>query len=310
MLPESASTESVMEVVVANYVLDFAEFETNLWMILFYTIPASIALWQAMQGWRQGLTRKVVALLSLTVAFVAAWYGGEYVLGMLPTNEPSHPFARDLAGSAISGFGTYVVLRLLAVALFFRGEVNIRLLDRLGGLLVGLGIACLWILAWGLSVRYVATVLESSIYATTPVDGSPTKTIEEQAPGQNPIVRAFLFWNLRSSESGVGEKIGQADPITPSFYQNSRNLILLSRSPTAMARLAADPMVSDFLNKDSSLKELAADKEIVSLIEKRSWLDLLRHPKIYSTLRDEAFLKRLRESGLDRAMVEALKENS
>jgi uncharacterized membrane protein required for colicin V production len=299
-----------MEVVAANYVLDFAEFETNLWMILFYTIPAMIALWQGMQGWRQGLTRKVVALLSLAAAFVAAWHGGEYVLGMLPANEPSHPFARDLAGSAIAGIGTYVVLRLLAVALLFRGERDIGLIDRLGGLVVGLGIAGLWILAWGLSVRYVATVLETSIYSATPEDGSPKETIETQAPEQNPVVRAFLYWNQRSDETGVGEKIEQADPIAPSFYENSRNLVLLSRSPTAMARLAANPKVGEFLNGDPSLKELAADKEIVTLIEKRIWIDLLRHPKVYSTLRDEAFLQRLRESGLDRAMAEAIEENT
>ncbi|MDE0575744.1 MAG: CvpA family protein [Opitutales bacterium] len=299
-----------MKVVAANYVLDFAEFETNLWMILFYTIPASIALWQGLQGWRQGFTRKVVALLSLAAAFVAAWYGGEYVLGMLPANEPAHPFARDLAGSAIAGIGTYVVLRLLALALLFRGENDIGLIDRLGGLVVGLGIAGLWILAWGLSVRYVATVLETSIYSVTPEDGSPKETIEKHAPEQNPIVRAFLYWNQRSGETGVGEKIEQADPITPSFYENSRNLVLLSRSPTAMARLAADPKVGKFLNDDPSIKELAADKEIVTLIEKRSWLDLLRHPKVYSTLRDDAFLQRLRESRLDRAMAQALKENT
>jgi uncharacterized membrane protein required for colicin V production len=299
-----------MEVVAANYVLDFAEFETNLWMILFYTIPAMIALWQGVQGWRQGLTRKVAALLSLAAAFAAAWFGGEYVLGMLPANEPSHPFARDLAGAAIAGLGTYVVLRLLAVALLFRGENEIGLIDRLGGLVVGLGIAGLWILAWGLSVRYVATVLETAIYSATPEDTSPKETIEKHAPEQNPVVRAFLYWNQRSSETGVGEKIERADPISPSFYENSRNLVLLSRSPTAMARLAADPKVGEFLNGDPSLKELAADKEIVTLIEKRSWLDLLRHPKVYSTLRDDAFLQRLRDSGLDRAIAQALKENA
>jgi len=300
----------VIEVLAANYVLDFAEFETNLWMILFYTIPASIAIWQGLQGWRQGFTRKVLALLSLAVAFVAAWYGGEYVLGMLPANEPSHPFARDLAGSAIAGIGTYVVLRLLAIAVLFRGESDISFLDRLGGLVIGLGIAGLWILASGLSVRYVATVLETSIYAVTPEDGSPTETIEKHAPEQNPLVRAFLYWNQRSAETGVGEKIEQADPITPSFYENSRNLVLLSRSPTAMARLAADPKVGEFLNEDPAIKKLATDKEIVTLIEKRSWLDLLRHPKVYSTLRDDAFLQRLSESGLDRAMAQALKENT
>jgi len=299
-----------MEVVAANYVLDFAEFETNLWMILFYTIPASIALWQGMQGWRQGLTRKVVALLSLAAAFATAWFGGEYVLGMLPADEPSHPFARDLAGSAIAGIGTYVVLRLLAVALLFRGKSDIGLLDRLGGLVVGLGIAGLWVLAWGLSVRYVSTVLETSIYADMPEDGSPKETMEKHAPEQNPIVRAFLYWNQRSRETGTDEKIEQADPIAPSFYENSRNLVLLSRSPTAMARLAADPKVSEFLDDDPSLLQLAADKEIVTLIEKRSWLDLLRHPKVYSTLRDEAFLQRLRESGLDRAMAQAVEENT
>jgi len=300
----------VMEVVAANYVLDFAEFETNLWMILFYTIPAMIALWQGMQGWRQGLTRKVVALLSLAAAFAAAWYGGEYVLGMLPANEPSHPFARDLAGSAISGIGTYVVLRLLAVALLFRGERDIGLIDRLGGLVVGLGIAGLWILAWGLSVRYVATVLETSIYSATPEDGSPKETIEKHAPEQNPLVRAFLYWNQRPRETSTDKKIEQDDPTAPTLYENSRNLVLLSRSPTAMARLAANPKVGEFLNGDPSLKELAADKEIVTLIEKRIWIDLLRHPKVYSTLRDEAFLQRLRESGLDRAMAQAVEENT
>jgi uncharacterized membrane protein required for colicin V production len=299
-----------MEVVAANYMLDFAEFETNLWMILFYTIPASIALWQGMQGWRQGLTRKVVALLSLAAAFATAWFGGEYVLGMLPADEPSHPFARDLAGSAIAGIGTYVVLRLLALALLFRGKSDIGLLDRLGGLVVGLGIAGLWVLAWGLSVRYVSTVLETSIYADMPEDGSPKETMEKHAPEQNPIVRAFLYWNQRSRETGTDEKIEQADPIASSFYENSRNLVLLSRSPTAMARLAADPKVSEFLDDDPSLVQLAADKEIVTLIEKRSWLDLLRHPKVYSTLRDEAFLQRLRESGLDRAMAQAVEENT
>jgi hypothetical protein len=77
-----------------------------------------------------------------------------------------------------------------------------------------------------------------------------------------------------------------------------------------MARLAADPKVAEFLNDDPSIKKLAANKEIVTLIEKRSWIDLLRHPKIYSTLRDDAFLQRLGDSGLDRAMAQALKENT
>ena len=143
-----------------------------------------------------------------------------------------------------------------------------------------------------------------------PEDGSPKETMEKHAPEQNPIVRAFLYWNQRSRETGTDERIEQADPIAPSFYKNSRNLVLLSRSPTAMARLAADPKVSEFLDDDPSLLQLAADKEIVTLIEKRSWLDLLRHPKVYSTLRDEAFLQRLRESGLDRAMAQAVEENT
>ena len=122
-----------MQVGAGNYVLDFAEFETNLWMILFYTIPTMVLLWQGVQGWRHGAKHKLAALVALVAGLAAAYYGGEYVGGLLPRGEPSHPFARDLVQAALAGIGAYVVLRLLAAAVLFRGEDEIGSSDRLGG---------------------------------------------------------------------------------------------------------------------------------------------------------------------------------
>ncbi len=299
-----------MQVGAGNYVLDFAEFETNLWMILFYTIPAMVLLWQGVQGWRHGAKRKLAALVALVAGLAAAYYGGEYVGGLLPRGEPAHPFARDLVQAAIAGLGAYVVLRLLAAAVLFRGEDEIGSADRLGGLLLGAGIACLWILAWGLTVRYVGTMLETTLYAATPEGGSPKESVEENAPRQNILVRAFLYWNKRARDTGTDAHIEQADPIPPAFYDITRDLVLLSRNPDALGRLAANPKIRDFLANDPSIKKLAENERILEYVKESRWLDLLRHPKVYATLRDEKFLSRLRKSGLDEAMAEAVQEQA
>jgi hypothetical protein len=298
-----------MDVDVGNYVLDFAEFETNLWLILFYTIPLMVLLWQGVHGWRYGAKQKLVALGALVAGLAAAYYGGEYVGGLLPRGQPAHPFARDLVQAAIAGIGAYVVLRLLAIAVLFRGEQKAGSFDRFGGLLLGLGIASLWILAWGLTVRYVGNMLETTLFAATPEGGSPKESVEDNAPKQNVLVRAFLYWNKRARETGTDARIEQADPIPPDFYDTTRNLVLLSRNPDALGRLAANPKVREFLAEDSSIVKLYGDESIRDQVEQGRWLDLLRHPKVYSTLRDDAFLRRLGQSGLDEAIAEAVEQS-
>ncbi len=299
-----------MVVLAGSYALDFAEFETNLWMILFYSIPAMILIWQGVEGWRHGAKHKLAALAALAVALAAAYYGGEYALGLLPRGQPSHPFARDAAGAALAGIGVYLVLRLLAFAVLFRGEDEIGSIDRLGGLLLGLGVASLWILAWGLTVRYVGTMLETTLYAATPEGGSPKESVEENAPKQNILVRAFLYWNKRARDTGTDARIEQADPIPPAFYDITRDLVLLSRNLDALAHLAANSKVRDFLANDPSIKKLAKNERILEYVKEGRWLDLLRHPKIYGTLRDEKFLRRLRESGLEEAIAEAVQQQA
>ena len=59
-----------MDVDVGNYVLEFAEFETNLWLILFYTIPLMVLFWQGVHGWRYGAKQKLVALGALVLRLV------------------------------------------------------------------------------------------------------------------------------------------------------------------------------------------------------------------------------------------------
>lgn len=292
-----------------QYYLDFADFEIHLLSILFYTIPAMILLWQCVQGWRHGFKRKATALLALAISLAAAFYGSEYVHGLLPEEEPSHPFARDLAATGLAGLGCYLVMRLLCTAVLFRGKEEPSSTDRFAGLLSGIVVASLWVLAWGLTVRHLGTFLESALYAETPEGAPPQETIEKQAPLQGLPVRAFLFWNQKSRETKTDEFLKQADPIPPAFTITSRNLLLLSRNPDALAAILAQPATQTFLTEDPVIRKLARNPDVLRAVQHKRWGELLKHPDVYRALRNAAFLERLRQSGIQEAITNALGEN-
>ena len=292
-----------------QYYLEFADFEIHLLNILFYSIPGMILLWQGVQGWRHGFKRKLASLFSISAALVAAYYGGEYVHGLLPKEEPTHPFARDLAATGLAGLGCYLVLRLLITAVLFRGKEEPSSTDRAAGLLSGLTVASLWILAWGLTIRHLGAFLETALYAETPEGAVPQETMEKQAPRQNLPVRAFLFWNQKSREAGADALLQKADPLPPAFTVTSRNLLLLSRKPAALSSILAQPATQTFLRDDPDVRKLAQNPEVLRAVQHKRWGELLKHPQVYRVLRSPAFLERLRQSGIQEAITAALNES-
>ncbi len=300
--------EVPMDIALINYRLDFSEFETNLLKILFYTLPTMIFLWRGIQGWRMGLKRKIAALLSLLGGISAAYWLGTLAIQYIPRGIIAHPFAKEVVGIILAGVVAYIGLRLLFAAILrFDANDDKSTADGTGGLVLGLieGLSLIW--AFALIVRWSAEISEAYVLAQSPEAASPNEILERETPNLNFAARASVYWNQRAKEGFIDNWIEKTDPIPEDFYDLSKNLVILARNPKVLTEFAQTPEVVRFLT-DPSLTGLVNDPVIMNHYRSDEYLLILQQPSIHALLKDRDFLQRIRDAGIDEALVRSVRK--
>jgi uncharacterized membrane protein required for colicin V production len=290
-----------VEIGVINYHLDVSAFETNLLKILFYSIPSMILLWRCVQGWRLGLSGKIVALIALITGTGAAWLLGSSASALIPSGTFAFPFVAELAGTILIGLSVYLCVRFLFLRKRNKAEDVVNIEMRILGVVLGLAESLLLIWAIALIVRWSAEVSEAIALAQSPEGISPESVLQEEIPKLNFVSRATTYWNHRSLASSSNKLIDKLDPIPKAFYDLSKNLVVLTRNPKAMDEFAQMPEVIRFM-EDPSMIRLKHNQQIRELHFSGNHLRLAKHPEVKKTLQDPAFLKRLQNAGMEQAL--------
>jgi len=183
------------------------------------------------------------------------------------------------------------------------------------------GCLLLWILVIGL--RLIGTIAEARLeseagMAVSPPPGAtagnarpaPPSPDPEEAPptprGPPPVLLGIAAKARRSIELGAaGPVIEAVDVIPPQVYGMLGDLARVVSTPETAQRFLEYPGAAELANHPK-LRALQGDPDITFLLERRSYLALLRNEKIIDAANDPELGEALRKFDLRKAMDHAL----
>lgn len=234
---------------------------TELLCVLAFVLAALFLIWR---GWRLGLIRMLLSIGALFGAYFLGVFGGPFLAPLLrPTGLPD-PLL-ELGGGILLGLGFYIAARTAGAIVFKRTAHQsfalLRLLFGLTGAALGVVDAAALLLVLAMSVRVAGTIAEG-----------------------NPAVPPVLT-NLKQKidDSFLGPLIDSFDPISREHYRTMRVLAGMLSSQRNLARFVSSIPAAE---RDPKLVALQNDRQLTEQIQKGSFWDLLKNPKVVGIVND------------------------
>jgi len=266
------------------------------WDQVFVLCGILFLLYQSWRGWKLGIIRAGLKLLSLIGSVFIGWYGGMLLglaVGMI---FPDARIPVWIGAGVIIGIVVFLGLQLASMLLFKKTEhqrtAPIRWVFGLGGAFFGFltGMVFLWAVISG--VRAFGGVAEAS---------------PDQEASRGTSTLAAM---KRSFEEGrVGGLIRGADPIPDSLYQTITKFVQVSSDQEALYRMLEVPEVQEIINHPKMVA-LSTDPDIVAAAGQRNIFALALHPLVFDLARDPELMAMIRKLDLEKALDYALENPS
>ena len=275
----------------------------------------------AWNGWRQGIVRQAMTLVSIVAAYLAAWFGASSAAPVFGFLHYPPLITRLIAGAAV-GCATFLALhsvrRLLVRRTAQQTSPTLRLSFGILGACVGLGFGLLFFFVTSSTIRALGEVAkarlddhEKEAHPSPDAPKAPPLTAEDD-PG--PLVRgiAKLGGALDEGKSGKFFHRYDAVPAAHVFATLAKLGIMVSR-PEAVDRFLSYPGVRE-LAHHPKLVAVRNDPDVSKLLVEQSYIRLLRHEKVVALSNDEEFNALIRkmdfEKALDHALQSPVKESA
>lgn len=274
---------------------------------LYYAASAAFIAVLGWNGWRQGVVRQVVTLLSIVCAYAAAWYGGPLAAPAFTFLKYPSPITVMLA-SAVVGLCTFLGIHGIRRMLFKKTaqlpSARVRLGYGVLGAFIGVTFGSLVFLLTTGALRAVATVAKSRMDDIQREQQTPVPAPHDE-PG--PIVRGFAKFGAALEEGKSGEFLQRYDkvPAAHVFATLAKLGIMVSR-PEAVDRFLSYPGVEK-LATHPKLTEVRNDPEVFQLLTSRSFVKLLRHEKVIALANDAEFNALIKKMEFEEALDHALR---
>lgn len=263
------------------------------WQIAFFVLCAvylGFAMWR---GWKRGFVRGFTGLVALIVGFFAGMGLGSALAGWLAAISPVFGMIVGSMVGLLVGIALYVAIRLLGAVLLKKTEHQksgmLRFLYGLGGALVG---------------AVIAFFVIGGIVSLIGVMGSVAESRPESQKSRG-FSGALLDGAARLKESvGMGKsgKMVEKTDVIPDQLRELLDAVLrLSANPAAAERLMEYPGIRPVI-EDPRMAELTSDPEIVRIVERQQYLQLLTHPKIWAAVNDPTLAAKLRNVDIREAL--------
>lgn len=270
----------------------------------------------AWNGWRQGVARQVMTLLSIVGAYVAAWFGASSAAPLFKfLNYP--PQITILIGGAAVGCATFLGLHGLRKILLKRTaqqkSPTVRLSYGILGAFIGFAFGALLFMLSSSTIRALGVVAKSRLEdlekEAHPAPNSPKAPplLPEDEP--SPLVKgiAKLGGALDEGKSGKFFHRYDAAPTAHVFATLTKLGIMVSR-PEAVERFLRYPGVGK-LASHPKLVAVKNDPEVGELLLNGSYIKLLRHEKVLALANDEEFNALVKKMEFEKALDNSLKSD-
>ena len=279
------------------------------WGGIFWIGCAIFVVLRVLRGWQEGLPRQIFSVVALVAGFLAGWL---FAPGAVPWlrgtwNFPD-PVLRVLGGLGI-GILVWLVINVLS-RLLFRTTAQqtfapTRLIYGVGGAIVGLVLAAVYVVVLASGARLLGTVAEAGAPRTAEQPGSGG---EPRGAGPEGSRAAGGLPGLkRSLEAGpAGGFLEMLDPVPAATYRQLKDITRVAADPRAQERLLDEPRIRR-LAEHPKITALRDDPEIVRALEQQDYLRLVRDPRFISIVNDPQLQAAIRDIDWPGALSRALR---
>jgi len=263
---------------------------------LFVIGAVVIVLLMTIRGWRLGIVRQALSIVSLGAAYIAGLLFGEYLIPVLrPLGYPDRILT--IIGSALIVLTVYFSLGLITAVLFKRTNQQSVGLVKFGfgaaGALLGAVFGLFVVFVCAIAVRVAGSLAEAEL--------RPNSTAVPTSP-----LAARLAGVKRSIEqSPAGPIIEKIDPVPTEVYDTLGKISRLVANPTSMEKMASEPDVRR-LSAHPRILALRDDPEVQLALRNGEIFSLLRHPKLVEAANDPELMRQLAAFDLQKALDRAV----
>jgi len=291
------------------------------WQMLFVSFTILIILLEIIHGWRIGLTRQLVRVVAIIVAYGCAVFAGPAVLPIARSFvRLPDPILAILGGAALGAI-LFAILNGIGPLLFKRTSDHksrlIRLVWGIGGGLLGilLGAFSIWLVFAG--ARLIGSLAEAQVRSKRPLTSATLQPIWNRAleiegqatPSRNPEPSPLLVTlsELKASlESGpIGQGLAEIDPVPKDLYRTLERVGEVASNPDSAQRFLRFPGAQQ-IAADPKIIALRDDPQVRTLIAQGRVLDLLQNERVINALNDPALIGRIKKFDLNHALDYAL----
>lgn len=264
--------------------------------LLFISGAVALVVLTAWRGWRLGIVRQALSMVSLAAGYLAGWlFGGVLIPLLRPLGFPDRILS--IFGAVLIGFAVYVGLSIVAGLLFKRTSHQSVGVVRFGfgaaGALLGAAFGVFLVFVCIVAIRLIGTVADAEIHS------------KHTAPPSGISARMAALKKVLH-EGSTGAIIDRVDPVPEKVYDTLGKLGQLASSPEGLDRFASDRSVQH-ASAHPKILALRDDPAVARAIREGDFLALLRHPKVIEAANDPAVMKLLGEFDLQKALDGALK---
>jgi hypothetical protein len=281
---------------------------------LYYAGSAGFIGLLTWNGWRQGVARQAMTLLSIVCAYAAAWFGASSAAPLFKFLRYP-PQVTILIGGCAVGCATFLALhglrRIFLKRTAQQKNFTIRFSYGILGAFLGLVFGSLLFLLSSSTIRALGAVAKSRL-ADLEKEHHPAPSrlklpplLPEDEPGSFVKGMAKLGGALDEGRSGKFFQRYDAVPTAHVFATLTKLGIMVSR-PEALDRFLAYPGVGKLANHPK-LVAVRNDPEVGELLINGSYVKLLRHQKVIALANDEEFNSLVRKMEFEKALDHSLK---
>ncbi len=286
-----------------------AALSVELWQAIFGIGALAIVVYHFWDGWSSGLTRKLFTLLALLVAITVGWFGASTWAGFVAEGSPiPRPLLNVVAGT-VAGLSTFIVMLLLTLFLTEptrkKKDAGTRLIWGLGGGLLGLLIAGVWLIILAALIRFTGTLAEAGL---TLHNLSAQAEDEGPANAEDNAHPVYIDLALRAAEAienlPLAGLLEAFDPVPDKAHRLVEKMARITTDREALYWLGQDA-ATKLLLENETLAQAINDPQIRELARENRFQELMTHPRIKELAEDEALLQQASsfdfEGALDRA---------
>jgi uncharacterized membrane protein required for colicin V production len=266
--------------------------------LVFLALAAVVIGLFAVRGWRLGLVRQALNIVSVVAAYGGAYFGAKFLIPVLrPIGFPDQILMG--IGGLIAGLVIFVGLSIVWGVLFKRTAHQSSALVRYGfgisGAVLGAAFGFFLVLLGAVGIRLLGSIAEHELTGK-----------KHPNSASNPVATRLARIKRSISQGTTGAVVAKVDPIPADVYSLLGKVGEMSSDPESLTRFSENPNVRA-LSMHPKIVALQNDPEIAKAMEAQDFLTLLRNPKLVAAANDPEVIRLVGALDLNKALDFALK---